>query len=115
MISSAEMGVLPYQAVGINHTIATPNKLFEYMQARVPIATTRLPMIEEMLEGAGVSGFVDFSDEHATGEGLRRFVDETLPSIDRQALEAAAVRYSWEREEDALLTAVDAAMSGVAR
>lgn len=114
-VSSADMGVLPYQAVGINHTIATPNKLFEYMQARVPIATTRLPMIEEMLQGAGVSGFVDFSDERATGEGLRRFVGETLPSIDQQALEAAAVRYSWEREEDAFFAAVDAAMSAAAR
>jgi glycosyltransferase involved in cell wall biosynthesis len=109
--SSADIGLLPYQAVGINHEIATPNKLFEYMQARLPLATSRLPMIEKIVSGSNIGGFVDYSTEASTADGLRDFVTTTLPGIRPDALEAAARRWSWEREETALFEVVDAAMA----
>jgi glycosyltransferase involved in cell wall biosynthesis len=108
--ASADIGLLPYQAVGINHEIATPNKLFEYIQARLPLATSRLPMIEKIVEGSGIGGFIDFSTEWSTAADLRRYVVETLPTVERDALEAAANRWSWEREEPALLEVVNGAM-----
>jgi glycosyltransferase involved in cell wall biosynthesis len=109
--ASADVGLLPYQAVGINHEIATPNKLFEYMQARLPIATSPLPMIEKIVSGSKIGGFVDYSSEASTAEGLRKFVSTTLPAIRPETLEAAARHWSWEREEAALLEVVDAAMA----
>lgn len=108
--ASADIGLLPYQAVGINHTIATPNKLFEYIQARVPIATSRLPMIERIVAPAGVGGFVDYSSAESTAADLHRFTDDVLPAITERARDDAALRYSWEREEPALFEVVDAAM-----
>jgi glycosyltransferase involved in cell wall biosynthesis len=109
--SSADIGLLPYQAVGINHEIATPNKLFEYMQARLPIATSRLPMIEQIITGSGIGGFVDYSSAMSTADGLNDFVATTLPTVGRGALDAAAMRWSWEREEPALDEVVDAAIA----
>src|SRR5574338_148231 len=109
VIASADCGVLPYEAVGINHQIATPNKLFEYIQARVPIATSRLPMIERIVGGAGIGGFVDYSSPDATARDLVRFVDETLPGVTPAELDAAAERFSWEREEGSVLELVAAA------
>ncbi len=109
VIASADCGVLPYEAVGINHEIATPNKLFEYIQARVPIATSRLPMIERIVGGAGIGGFVDYSSPDATARDLVRFVDETLPGVTPAELDAAAERFSWEREEGSVLELVAAA------
>ena len=108
--ASADVGLLPYEAVGLNHTIATPNKLFEYMQARLPMATSQLPMIEKILGSSGIGGYVDYSSESTAATGLARFVAATLPGIEPDALEAAARRYSWEREEPALFKVVDAAM-----
>lgn len=109
--SSADLGLLPYQAVGMNHEIATPNKLFEYIQARLPMATSPLPMIRRIVEGSGIGGFVDFSSEASTATGLERFVAGTLAAIDREALDDAAHRYSWEREEPAVLRIVETAMA----
>lgn len=105
-IASAAVGLLPYQAVGINHEIATPNKLFEYLQARVPIATSRLPMVERIIEATRTGGYVDYSSMEATAAGLRAFVTRTLPEISREALDAAAERFAWEREEGELVTLV---------
>ncbi len=115
VISSADMGVIPYQPFGINYLVATPNKLFEYLQARLPIAASRLPMIERIVTSANVGGFVDFSTTESTAAGLRHFVLETLPRITDESLETAASRFSWEREEASLFEVVGAATGSAPR
>jgi glycosyltransferase involved in cell wall biosynthesis len=109
--SSAEVGLLPYQAHGFNHLVATPNKLFEYIQARLPIATSRLPMVERIVNVHGNGAFVDFSTAETTAAGLAAFVRDVAPTITPATLEAAAREFSWETQEAALLDAVDQATS----
>jgi glycosyltransferase involved in cell wall biosynthesis len=113
--SSADIALLPYQAHGFNHRIATPNKLFEYIQARLPIATSKLPMVERIVTVHGNGGFVDFSTPQATATGLAAFVRDVAPSITPAALEAAAREFSWENEERQLVRLVDQVMSEPAR
>lgn len=108
--ASAHVGLLPYQAVGFNHLIATPNKLFEYIQARLPIATSRLPMVERIVNVHGNGAFVDFSTAGTTAAGLTAFVRDVAPGITPVALEYAATQFSWENEEPALLRLVDDSM-----
>ena len=110
--ASADVALLPYQAYGFNHLIATPNKLFEYIQARLPIATSRLPMVERIVEVHGNGAFVDYATPSATAAGLAGFVRDVLPGITPAALEAAAMQFSWENEEPALLDTVRQAMRG---
>jgi glycosyltransferase involved in cell wall biosynthesis len=107
--ASAQVGLLPYQAVGFNHLIATPNKLFEYIQARLPIATSRLPMVERIVNVHGNGAFVDFATADTTAAGLAAFARDALPAISPADLEAAARQFSWENEEPALLEMVDRA------
>lgn len=107
--ASADVGLLPYQEIGFNYRIATPNKLFEYIQARLPIATSRLPEIERIVAPLGTAGFVDFSSAASTARDLADFIRDVLPTITRDRLEAAAAAVSWEHEEPALLDLVDLA------
>jgi glycosyltransferase involved in cell wall biosynthesis len=109
---SADIGLLPYQALGFNHLIATPNKLFEYIQARLPIATSRLPMVERVVNVYGNGAFVDFSTAGATAAGLSAFVRGVAPGITPAALEAAAREFSWESQEATLLDIVHRATTG---
>ena len=109
--SSAEVGLLPYQAHGFNHLVATPNKLFEYIQARLPIATSRLPMVERIVSAHGNGAFLEFSTAEATAAGLTTFVRDVAPGITPATLEAAAREFAWETQEAALLAAVDQATS----
>lgn len=101
--SSADIGLLPYQAYGFNHLIATPNKLFEYTQARLPIATSRLPMVERIIESLGNGAFVDFSTISTMATDLATFATDVMPRISPDVLEAAARQLSWQNEEAALL------------
>jgi len=105
--ASADIGLLPYQAYGFNHLIATPNKLFEYMQARLPIATSRLPMVERIVAVHGNGAFLDFSTKENMAVGLAEFVRDVLPGIAPASLEAAARQFSWENEEGGFLRLVE--------
>jgi glycosyltransferase involved in cell wall biosynthesis len=107
--AGATVGVLPYQAVGYNHLIATPNKLFEYIQARLPILASPLPMVRALIESYHIGGFADFTTPQSSARDIRRFVEDTLPSVSHEALEVAARTISWEDQEVVLVEAVDAA------
>jgi glycosyltransferase involved in cell wall biosynthesis len=107
--STATAGVLPYQALGYNHLIATPNKLFEYIQARLPILASRLPMVQAIIDRHDIGGFADFGTPESAARDMQRFVGETLQTVTREALEAAARQICWQTQEVALLSAVDAA------
>jgi glycosyltransferase involved in cell wall biosynthesis len=111
VLGSADAGLLPYTATGFNHRIATPNKLFEYIQARIPIVSSRLPMVERILDANGNGTYVDFSTPATIADGLRSSVAHGLPTIARDVLEAAAATVCWEHDEVALLRAVDAALA----
>lgn len=108
--SSADVGVLPYQAFGFNHLIATPNKLFEYIQARLPIATSRLPMVERIVDANGNGAYLDFSTPGALAADLAVFVRDIVAAITPAALESAAREFSWENEEATLLGLIDRVM-----
>jgi len=109
--ASADIALLPYRAFGFNYLISTPNKLYEYMQARLPIATSRLPMIERIVSVHGNGGFLDFSTAAALAADLRVFITDVAPGITPAALEAAAREFSWENDERALLKVVDDTMT----
>ncbi|MFK7973952.1 MAG: glycosyltransferase [Rickettsiaceae bacterium] len=47
--SCADIGIIPYQAVCLNNYYCTPNKLFEFIAAEIPILSSNLPAIEEVL------------------------------------------------------------------
>jgi glycosyltransferase involved in cell wall biosynthesis len=105
--SSADMGVLAYQTESFNLKVATPNKLFEYVQARLPIATSRLPMVEQLIGPIGNGGLVDFATPESTADGLRRYVFGALNGISDDVLESAARILSWESDEVVLRQLVE--------
>jgi glycosyltransferase involved in cell wall biosynthesis len=109
--ASADIALLPYRAYGFNYLISTPNKLYEYMQARLPIATSRLPMIERIVGVHGNGGFLDFSTASRLAPDLRAFIVDVAPGITPATLEAAAREFSWENDERAFMELVDLAMA----
>jgi alpha-maltose-1-phosphate synthase len=111
VLASADVGLIPYLPDSRNLQVATPNKLYEYIQARLPIASMRLPMIERVIAANGNGAFVDFSTVATTARDLRRYVEIDLPSITRDALELAARHVSWERDEDAFIGLVRSALA----
>jgi glycosyltransferase involved in cell wall biosynthesis len=101
--SGADAGVLPYLSTTFNTAVATPNKLFEYIQARLPIVGSRLPVVEELMAPVGTYVSIDFRDPDAIATGLHSYAAERFSKITRDALEGAASTYCWEVDEAELV------------
>jgi glycosyltransferase involved in cell wall biosynthesis len=110
ILASADAGVLPYVGIDLNHRHATPNKLFEYIQARLPIASAKLPEVARIVDPARVAAYLDFSNADVLASDLRSFLNEQVSDISPEALERAAHDICWERDEEALMEIVGAAL-----
>jgi glycosyltransferase involved in cell wall biosynthesis len=102
--ASADLGIIPYLASSENTRLCTPNKLFELIQAEVPILAHELPELRRIVAGEGLGLVRDL----ATPEGIALAIDEYFEAAGdgeayRDALRRAKKRYSWERQERELL------------
>jgi glycosyltransferase involved in cell wall biosynthesis len=101
--AEADVGVTLLQDTCENHRLALPNKLFEYIAARVPVLASALPETRALVERLGVGWCVPPDDPaalaKALGLALRRRADPEL----RARLERAARELTWEREQRRLV------------
>lgn len=52
--SGAAAGVIPYENIGLNHWFCSPNKIWEYPNAGVPILASRLHYLTHMIDKWGI-------------------------------------------------------------
>ncbi len=100
----ATIGVIPYEPVGLNNTYTTPNKLFDYMAAGLPVAASRLPELIRFVE----QGEIGLTFAPGDPASLAGALNEMLADPERYAqmrerAREAARRYTWERESEKLL------------
>ena len=82
--AGATIGIIPYENVGLNHWFCTPNKLWEYPNAGVPILRSPFPEMRQVIEEYGIGWLLP---ARITGKG----VAETLSRIgDAEIAEAKA-------------------------
>ncbi len=100
----AAVGVIPYEPVGLNNTYTTPNKLFDYMAAGLPVAASRLPELTRFVEGGGIGLTFTPGDPADLAGALNAILaDPARYARMRERAAAAAARYTWERESRKLL------------
>jgi glycosyltransferase involved in cell wall biosynthesis len=102
--AGASVGVIPYEPVGLNNTYTTPNKLFDFMAAGLPVAASRLPELIRFVERGEMGLTFPPGDPTALAAALNQIL--TDPNRHRQMRERAqeaARRYTWEQESTKLL------------
>ncbi len=100
----ADVGVIPYRAVGLNNYYTTPNKLFEYIAAGVPVAGSAFPELRRVIEEGRIGVTFDPDDPHSIAASLNHLLADadSLRELRINTREAAK-RYVWEREAPKLL------------
>lgn len=104
----ADAGIIPYQATCLNNYYCTPNKLFEFIAARVPILGSDLPEIRRLV----VSNDIGLVAPLSTAADIARsiddfFGDETRLQRWRRRLEDVRRELSWEKEGAKLVLAFE--------
>jgi len=73
-VAGADVGLAAYLPVGLNNTLAAPNKLFEYLHAGLAIAASDLPDIRHVVEDLRVGELFDASDPASIAAAIGRIV-----------------------------------------
>jgi glycosyltransferase involved in cell wall biosynthesis len=103
-ISSADVGILPYENVGINHYLCSPSKLFHYIMAELPVVCSDFPFLRKVVLGNGLGTTFNPADPVSIAEAIRFIVSNKAryQEIKKNLLKAKK-RYCWEKEEKKLL------------
>ncbi len=103
--SEADIGLIPFLPTCLNHYLSTPNKLFEYMMAGVPMAGSDLPELQKFVADLELGVLFDPYSPRDIARALCELTD--LETKGQKARQLAVERYHWEREGEKLLEVVD--------
>jgi glycosyltransferase involved in cell wall biosynthesis len=102
--ASADVGVIPYRAVGLNNYYSLPNKFFEYIAAGLPVAASAFPELTRVIEGHGIGVTFDPEDPKSIAHAIRSILeDDKARERMRGNARKAAMLYNWQREEKKLI------------
>lgn len=100
---AAHLGVSLEEDLGLNYRYALPNKLFDYIQARIPVLCSDLPEMARVVSTYGVGIATPERDPEKLAAVIRYILEETEQGAFREALENAAAELCWEKEKKVYL------------
>lgn len=104
-IAGGDIGLVTFQPVDLNHRLALPHKLFDYMLAGLPVivpdfAAEAVSVVRE----AGCGLAVDTSDPRAVADAVMTLADPALrAAMGARGREAARGRHGWAAEAERLV------------
>lgn len=109
-IGDADVGAIPFQAVDRNNVLATPNKLFEYLAAGIPMIVSDFPELRRIVTETGAGLAVDTTSPRSLAAAITDLLEE--PPDRRASRRASAQRafettYNWQAQAEGLLAAYD--------
>ncbi len=100
--SGADFGILFYENNCLNHYYCSPNKMFEYLMAEIPVIVSNLYEMKRLVE----QNKVGVVAKENTPDGLREAIEEAV-KLDKKELQKnikkAKKIFNWENQEKVLI------------
>ncbi len=100
---SASLGISLEEPQGLNYVHALPNKIFDYIYARVPVLVSPLPEMSRLVKEYKVGAVLDSYDPEAIAKQVNKLLNMKESEQIQNRLEKAAQIFCWEKEETILL------------
>jgi len=104
--AEADVGIIPYLPTTLNNLYASPNKLFEYLQAGLPVIGSDLPFIRKIVVEHDVGSVFDPFDPKDIARTMNLITRDEILEAKRANVKKIRSRFSWEIESKKLLDAV---------
>ncbi|MCC6143484.1 MAG: glycosyltransferase [Candidatus Hydrogenedentes bacterium] len=104
-ISVSKVGLILFQPGPVNHTLAMPHKLFDYMRECRPVVAPGFALeVKHIMSQADCGRLVDVTDPHAIADAIGELLrDPALASrLGNQGRELVETTYNWSHDEQKL-------------
>ncbi len=100
---TARLGISVEEDLGLNYRYALPNKLFDYIQARIPVVVSDLPEMRRIVETYNIGMIATSNQPQTLASHFRSalFVS-SMRNEWLRGLKRAASELTWEKEEQVL-------------
>ncbi len=96
----ADLGLSIEEDLGLNYRFALPNKLFDYIQAQVPVLVTNLPEMAAIVKQYDIGEITKSLKPELLAEKINKALfDNEKREIWKNNLTVAAKELTWENEE----------------
>lgn len=104
--ASADMGIIPYPHVDLNSYYCSPNKLFEFIQAGLPIIANDSPELHRFVLKPGFGLIHPMNTVKQISQAIDLAFNNNHLQMWKQNLKAKRERYSWENQKSIYLQAI---------
>ena len=100
----AELGFVLDKDTNLNYRFCLPNKLFDFIQAGVPMVASNLVEVGKIIRKYDIGLFIPDHNPQSIAATIRKgLVDEAQRAIWQQGLVRAAEDLCWEKEQQVLM------------
>ena len=99
----ADLGISLEEDLGLNYRYALPNKLFDYIQAGVPVLVSNLPEMKKIVDHYQIGAIAETHQRKELAEIMKTALfDQEKRLLWKQNLQRAAKELCWEKEKEIL-------------
>ncbi|QGY42993.1 glycosyltransferase [Maribellus comscasis] len=99
----ADLGLSIEEDMGLNYRFALPNKLFDYIQAQVPVLVSDLPEMAAIVKQYKIGEITSSLEPEFLAKKIKKVLfDKDAEKVRRKNLTTAAKELTWEKEEKVL-------------
>jgi len=105
---NADLGIIPYEEAGLlNMRYCTPNKLFEYIEACVPVCASDLPELKRIIEGGSIGKTYPMRSPDEIALGIRDCWERIQHGEFRANRKQVQQQFAWSHQRTQLLNLYD--------
>jgi glycosyltransferase involved in cell wall biosynthesis len=97
--AGADIGLVLIENISLSYYYALPTKLFEYIMAALPLLSSDLPQMKEIIEKYNVGESISIGDDENIINVIRKWISEPdLLVLYRKNCQSAALELNWQEE-----------------
>jgi len=100
--SSADFGILFYENSCLNHYYCSPNKMFEYLMAEIPVIVSNLYEMKRLVTRNNIGVVAQENTPNGLNEAIKKAVELDKVELQKNIQKLKKV-YNWEEQEKVLL------------
>jgi glycosyltransferase involved in cell wall biosynthesis len=97
--ANADLGISIDKPTNRNYFLSLPNKLFDYIQAGIPVLCSRLPEIEKIVTEFQIGGFIEEHSPDHISLRIREMFGNPILETYRKNARLARETLSWQSEK----------------